>query len=154
MPLPALNPNVKLAYAADKWDSEVMQDSIVCLEAVVCLALRRIVTQLIYMPQFDEYYTPPPAVSPEATTSAIGKLFATCSHMIVINLLVDLPSSHNVQYGHSWMCTTVQARKAQDCLTSNPRKELDQYLAAPLEDVDNVVRWWGVSAVSYITLMV
>jgi len=74
--------------------------------------------------------------------------------MIVINLLTDLSSSHNVQYGHSWMRTTVQAQKAQDRLTSNPRKELDQYLAAPLKDVDNVVGWWGVSAVSYITLMV
>jgi hypothetical protein len=38
-----LDPNVKLAYAEDKWDSEAMQDGTVCLEAVVCLALRRIV---------------------------------------------------------------------------------------------------------------
>ena len=29
--------------------------------------------------------------------------------------------------------------KAQDCLTSNPWEELDQYLVAPLEDVKNIV---------------
>jgi len=45
-----------------KWDSEAMQDGTVCLEAVVCLALRRIVNTADLLPQFDEYYTPPPAV--------------------------------------------------------------------------------------------
>jgi hypothetical protein len=69
--------------------------------------------------------------------------------MIVTNLLTDLPSSENVQYGHSWMRATVQARKAQDRRTSNPREELGQYLAAPLEDVKNIVGWWGVSSVSH-----
>ena len=33
----ALDPNVKLAYATDKWDSEAMQDGIVHLKAVVVL---------------------------------------------------------------------------------------------------------------------
>jgi hypothetical protein len=31
----ALDPNVKLAYAEDKWDAEAMQDGIARLEAVV-----------------------------------------------------------------------------------------------------------------------
>ena len=70
--------------------------------------------------------------------------------MTVTNMLTDLPSSENVQYGHSWMCATVQARKAQDCRTSNPREELGQYLAAPLEDVKNIVGWWGVSSISHV----
>jgi hypothetical protein len=39
----------------------------------------------------------------------------------------------------------VQKRKAQDRMANNPRKELEQYLAAPLEDVDDIIRWWGVS---------
>ena len=43
------------------------------------------------------------------------------------------------------MRATVHARKAQDHLASNPHEELDQYLAAPLEEVENIVRWWGVS---------
>jgi hypothetical protein len=42
------------------------------------------------------------------------------------------------------MRATVQARKAQDRTGRNPREELGQYLTAPLEDVDDVVGWWGV----------
>ena len=68
--------------------------------------------------------------------------------MTVTNLLTNLPSSENVQYGHSWMRATVQAQKAQDRRTSNPHEELGQYLAA-LEDVKNIVGWWGVSSVSH-----
>ena len=52
--------------------------------------------------------------------------------------------TRRVQYGHSWMRATVQARKAQDRTGRNPREELGQYLTAPLEDVDDVVGWWGV----------
>ena len=53
--------------------------------------------------------------------------------------------STRAQYGHSWMRAVVEAWKAQDCMASHPRKELDQYLASPLEDNDNIVSWWGVS---------
>lgn len=52
--------------------------------------------------------------------------------------------ARKAQYGHSWMRATVQARRAQDRTGLNPREELDQYLAAPLEDVEDVVGWWGV----------
>jgi len=54
------------------------------------------------------------------------------------------------QYGHSWMRTTVQARKAQDWAATNPHEELKQYLDSPLEVVDDVVSWWGVSCTLYI----
>ena len=47
--LPVLDPNVKLAYAEDKWDSEAMQDGMESLEAVVCLTLKSSVIQLIYV---------------------------------------------------------------------------------------------------------
>ena len=43
------------------------------------------------------------------------------------------------------MRATVQKRKAKDRMANNPRKELEQYLVAPLEDVDDIIRWWGVS---------
>jgi hypothetical protein len=43
------------------------------------------------------------------------------------------------------MRATVQAHKAQDRASSNPREELRLYLEAPLELVDDVVAWWGVS---------
>ena len=50
-----------------------------------------------------------------------------------------------IQYGQSWMQATVQAHKAQDQASSNPREELRLYLEAPLEPVDDVVAWWGIS---------
>jgi hypothetical protein len=34
-----LDPNVKLAYAEDKWDAEQLEDAINRLETVVCLLL-------------------------------------------------------------------------------------------------------------------
>lgn len=54
-------------------------------------------------------------------------------------------SSSKVQYGNSWMQKTLQTRQARDNSTVNPRKELRMYLESPLERVDNVVAWWGVS---------
>jgi hypothetical protein len=51
-------------------------------------------------------------------------------------------------YGHSWMQASVKARKDQDSAKNNPREELNAYLMAPLEEqVDDVIAWWGVSAV-------
>jgi hypothetical protein len=48
-------------------------------------------------------------------------------------------------YGHSWMRDAVKTRVANDTANRRPRQELDDYLAAPLEDVENIVAWWGVS---------
>jgi hypothetical protein len=48
-------------------------------------------------------------------------------------------------YGHSWMRDAVQSRVVSDTANQRPRQELDDYLAAPLEDVENIVAWWGVS---------
>ena len=49
------------------------------------------------------------------------------------------------QYGYSWMQAAVQARQAADRKKANPREELSMYLSAPLEQVQDVVGWWGVS---------
>ena len=48
-------------------------------------------------------------------------------------------------YGHSWMRETIKSRLASDVVSRNPRQELQDYLTAPLEEVDDVVAWWGVS---------
>lgn len=48
-------------------------------------------------------------------------------------------------YGHSWMRDAVKSRLATDAANQSPRQELADYLAAPLENVDNPVAWWGVS---------
>jgi hypothetical protein len=53
------------------------------------------------------------------------------------------------QYGHSWMRASVKARKDRDSAQTNPQEELNNYLAAPLEEaVDDVIAWWGVSCVT------
>jgi hypothetical protein len=48
-------------------------------------------------------------------------------------------------YGHSWMRDAVKSRGASDTASRRPRQELEDYLASPLEDIENVVAWWGVS---------
>lgn len=51
------------------------------------------------------------------------------------------------------MKSAIQARKNQDNTATNPWAELVAYLAAPLEDnVEDVVAWWGVSLLLYITV--
>lgn len=53
--------------------------------------------------------------------------------------------SRQGSYGHSWMRDAVKSRVTYDTAGRRPCQELDDYLAAALEDVDNVVAWWGVS---------
>jgi len=43
------------------------------------------------------------------------------------------------------MRDAVKPHIALDATSHRSHQELDDYLAAPLEDVDNVVAWWGVS---------
>jgi len=43
------------------------------------------------------------------------------------------------------MRAAVDARRAVDRAKVRPRDELQMYLAAPLEQTENVVAWWGVS---------
>ena len=58
-----LDPNVKLAYAEDKWDAKQLQDAIDRLESVVCLFLVTVFCLLSSGSdsQFDLYYKPPAA---------------------------------------------------------------------------------------------
>src|ERR1700720_3187238 len=49
------------------------------------------------------------------------------------------------QTGWAWVGFGLWARPSTSLRTGrNPREELGQYLTAPLEDVDDVVGWWGV----------
>lgn len=54
-------------------------------------------------------------------------------------------SSRTGSYGHTWMRNAIKSRVANDVRKRSPQQELDDYLAAPLEDVADVVVWWGVS---------
>lgn len=42
------------------------------------------------------------------------------------------------------MRAAVQNRRAADSAKADPRGELRAYLAAPLENIEDVVGWWGV----------
>jgi hypothetical protein len=48
-------------------------------------------------------------------------------------------------YGHSWMHNAVKTHVVNDTANQRPCQELNNYLAAPLEDVENIVVWWDVS---------
>src|ERR1700722_2467773 len=52
------------------------------------------------------------------------------------------------------MRAAVSGRKSLDRTKSNPREELRSYLLAPLEAVDNVLLWWGVSPRCIMVLLI
>jgi hypothetical protein len=145
-----LNPNIRLAYVEGKWDSEAVWDGMVRLKTVVCLesgglpccqtteSCHSLMNTILRPHLCGRTLLPPISVS-------IWLFFLLVS--IIKLRQTDLSSSESTQaqYGHSWMCAAVEAWKAQDCMASHPRKELDQYLASPLEDNDSIVSWWGIS---------
>lgn len=48
------------------------------------------------------------------------------------------------------MHNAIKSRLATDAARWAPRQELLDYLAAPLEDIDDVVAWWGVSTIPFV----
>jgi hypothetical protein len=51
------------------------------------------------------------------------------------------------------MRSSVKSRVVNDATTQRPHQELEDYLDAPLEDVNNVVAWWGVRLVILFVLL-
>ena len=43
------------------------------------------------------------------------------------------------------MWEAIKSHLASDVVSHSPHQELQDYLATPLEEVDGVVAWWGVS---------
>ena len=68
----------------------------------------------------------------------IFKLFAT-----VLIEFKDEPLAIG-GYGASWIIKSLQS-SSKTVKESDPRKELERYLDDDLEEVDNPVKWWGVS---------
>jgi hypothetical protein len=52
------------------------------------------------------------------------------------------------------MQAAVMARQAAERAARSPRQELQMYLDAPLEAVDNVVEWWGVSFLMILSIVI
>jgi hypothetical protein len=125
--LVVLDPNVKLAYAQDKWDPTQLEDAINCLESVVrLLYVPMFLSLFLSESQFDSYYKPPVAPALD-------------------NNPVSAPSSSKVQYGDSWLRKILQTRQARDRSTGNPHEELRIYLEGPLAITKDIIAWWGVS---------
>lgn len=64
---------------------------------------------------------------------------------ILIVMIVSASSAWVGSYRHSWMCDAIKSCVARNAVGHSPHQELKDYLEAPLEDVDDVVAWWGVS---------
>ena len=45
------------------------------------------------------------------------------------------------------MRDAIKSRLVADTASQAPHQELIDYLAAPLEDVNDIVAWWGVSII-------
>jgi len=74
--------------------------------------------------------------------------------MLIVHIFLSLfySSARNVasgQYGYSWMRASVRSRQEAERVSSGPRDELKRYLESPLEEVNDVVEWWGVSTYSH-----
>lgn len=141
-----LDPNVKNAYALDKWDAESYAAGMVQLEKVVCSCFS--------------------AVPDEELNAFLSSLILTMLHLpkkswlpshhhvrgIAVDLCIfsesDFPARNAAsgQYGYSWMRASVRSRQEAERVSSGPRDELKRYLDSPLEEVNDVVAWWGVSS--------
>jgi hypothetical protein len=49
------------------------------------------------------------------------------------------------QYGYLWIRASVCSHQKAEHVGLGPRDELKRYLDSPLEEVNDVVGWWGVS---------
>ena len=119
----ALDPNFKMAYTEKNWDDEYYEQGMVKLHDVVSTSVDNADSHF----QFDFYYV----------------------ELAVRDTAADVENTPTQGlYGHSWMRASVKARKDQDSTKNSPQEELNAYLMAPLEEqVDDVIAWWGVSAV-------
>lgn len=48
------------------------------------------------------------------------------------------------------MHSAILSRQSSERTIDNPHQELNMYLMSPLEEVGDVVRWWGVSNIYFI----
>ena len=138
-----LDPNVKNAYALDKWETDVYVEDMSQLEKVVSNSLPCTERSEPHISLIHTMYhcqtSPLQLLHPHVHVSLN---FCSSSHDILLAL-----HSSNGQYGYSWMWAAVRFHHDAECTGLAPHDELKQYIESPLDDVDleNVVTWWGVS---------
>lgn len=52
------------------------------------------------------------------------------------------------RYGSSFLLDAVNSAQRAQRADAQPRDELKDYLASPLENTDNILHYWGVSSTS------
>ncbi|KAG2036130.1 hypothetical protein BDR03DRAFT_983239 [Suillus americanus] len=80
--------------------------------------------------KFDEYYTIAPISAPADAD-------------------IEQVPPGQAQYGCSWVLAAVQACQASDRTQLRPCAELMAYLQSPLEQMEDVVGWWGLLKSAY-----
>ena len=72
-----------------------------------------------------------------------------CHNSYLRNLLIfheEASTSAFRGYGSTFIKSTLKKSLApQETSVQDPRKELCEYLDSPLDDVDDPIKWWGVS---------
>jgi hypothetical protein len=63
---------------------------------------------------------------------------------------ISTVESGKVLYGQAWMRAAIQSRRTADHTKTSPCDELKRYLDAPVEEVDNIVLWWGVCLLQFL----
>jgi hypothetical protein len=110
-----LNPNYKLAYVKEQWDSQDVADGRDHLETVVSIFQTHYCPWAYILLQFDEYYKP-------QTQMPINEpaLAAPRTRPLLENW-----------YSDAWMHEAIKAHQAADQLACNPHQELTLYLSLP-----------------------
>ena len=64
----------------------------------------------------------------------------------------DASTSSFRGYGSTFIKSTLKKSLApQETMIQDPRKELSDYFDSPLEDVDDPIKWWGVSKLELVS---
>ena len=67
---------------------------------------------------------------------------------LTVTYYTDSPqavSEPSLNYGGSFLLSTIQALQQQDQAAEGPHKELQQYLKMGTESMTDIIGWWGVS---------
>lgn len=134
----ALDPNYKLAYAEEQWDTEYFEIGKERLETLVskwspscimtltcsCSSLTNTIGHPLWCP-----------LKPHHLLLALTKLGISVATVLM----------SNGQYRHAYMRAAIKSHQASDSANQDHHQELIAYLSAPVEEVEDVVAWWGVS---------
>jgi hypothetical protein len=81
-----------------------------------------------------------------AADKSKGMYISISTLKILLTFYEDTSTSSFHGYGSNFIKSTLKKSLApQETTVQDSRKELNDYLDSPLEDVDDPIKWWGVS---------